>query len=257
MKKVRAKKHLGQHFLTDIGIAEKTVELLLAVEYKKVIEVGPGMGVLTNYLIKRKDLDIYVIDIDTESIDFLSEENILGKDRIVEGDFLKLDLNKIARGENFAIIGNFPYNISSQILFKAYDYRDQVKEVVGMFQKEVAERIASKPGNKTYGILSVLLQAFFTINYEFTVDEDVFDPPPKVKSAVISLRRNDTKELGCDEKQFKTIVKQSFNQRRKTLRNSLKSLLRPSIMDDEVLNKRPEELHYSEFVSLCNLISVN
>src|SRR5690606_31281555 len=229
---VRAKKYLGQHFLNDLNIAEKTVELLQPEgKYSKVIEVGPGMGVLSKFLLAKKNIELYVVDIDTESIEYLRKEGLIGQERIIEADFLQIDLNKIVGGENFAIIGNFPYNISSQILFKAFDYRNQVVEVVGMFQKEVAERIASGPGNKTYGILSVLLQAFYHINYEFTVDENVFSPPPKVKSAVISLRRNSTKSLDCDEKDFKRVIKMSFNQRRKTLRNSLKSILREEIKD--------------------------
>lgn len=248
---------MGQHFLTDLSVAEKTVELLYPNSYNKIIEVGPGMGVLTQFLAKKPKLDLFVIDIDTESIAFLTEEKVIASDRIIEGDFLKIDLNKIVEGDSFAIVGNFPYNISSQILFKAFNYRDQVKEVVGMFQREVAERIASEPGNKTYGILSVLLQAFFDIKYEFTVDEDVFDPPPKVKSAVISLRRNSTKQLNCDEKLFKNIVKLSFNQRRKTLRNSLKSLVKAPVNEAAIFDMRPEQLHYKDFISLTGLIEAN
>ena len=255
MKRVRAKKHLGQHFLKDESIAEKTVALLQKGSYKTIIEVGPGMGVLTKYLANIPSAELFVVDIDTESIEFLIEEKTLSSDHIVEGDFLQLDLNKIANGGKFAIVGNFPYNISSQILFKAYEYRDQVEEVVGMFQKEVAERIASGPGNKTYGILSVLLQAFFDIRYEFTVDEDVFDPPPKVKSAVISLRRNSTKHLECDEKLFKQIVKLGFNQRRKTLRNSLKALLKDDLGTLPIFSKRPEQLPFQDFVEITNLIA--
>lgn len=254
MKKLRAKKHLGQHFLTDLRVAEKTVDLLEPTEYKKLIEVGPGMGVLTKILAQKRNLDLYVIDIDTDSIKFLSEENFLPAEHVIEGDFLQYDLNKITKGENFAIIGNFPYNISSQILFRAYEHREQVKEIVGMFQKEVAERIASPPGSKSYGVLSVLLQAFFDIKYEFTVDEDVFDPPPKVKSAVISLRRNQTKHLDCDEKRFKSIVKLAFNQRRKTLRNSLKSLLKDNVGGQSIFSERPEQLHFSDFVFLTKLL---
>lgn len=255
MKNIRAKKYLGQHFLNDLNIAEKTVELLQPKsKYSKVIEVGPGMGVLSKFLLFKESIELFVVDIDTESIEYLRKEGIIDSEKIIEADFLQIDLNKIVNGENFAIIGNFPYNISSQILFKAFEYRDQVIEVVGMFQKEVAERIASKPGNKTYGILSVLLQAFFDISYEFTVDEDVFTPPPKVKSAVISLRRNATKSLECDEKLFKRVIKMAFNQRRKTMRNSLKSIINDEIKDNPIFNKRPEELHYSKFIELTNLI---
>lgn len=258
MKLVKAKKHLGQHFLTDEQIAADTVVALqMTHQYSKVIEVGPGMGVLTKYLVKREDLETYIIDIDGESIQFLLQHfNELAANRIIEGDFLKYDLSTIFGDEKFAIVGNFPYNISSQILFKAYDNRDKVVEVVGMFQKEVAERIAAPPGSKTYGILSVLLQAFYTIDYLFTVEPDVFDPPPKVQSAVIRLQRNKVSTLEVDEKRFKSIVKIAFGQRRKTLRNSLKQFLneRPEVKENVIFNERPEQLSVAQFIELVKLL---
>lgn len=261
MKLVKAKKHLGQHFLTDESIASNTVDALqMTDQYSKVIEVGPGMGVLTKYLVKREDLETYIIDIDGESIQFLLQHfNELAESRIIEGDFLKYDLTTIFSDEKFAIVGNFPYNISSQILFKAYDNRDKVIEVVGMFQKEVAERIAAPPGSKTYGILSVLLQAFYTIDYLFTVEPDVFDPPPKVQSAVIRLQRNNVTALEVDEKRFKSIVKIAFNQRRKTLRNSLKQFIneKPEVKENEIFNERPEQLSVAQFIKIVKLLDEN
>ncbi len=258
MKLVKAKKHLGQHFLIDESIASNTVDALQMTEqYNKVIEVGPGMGVLTKYLVKRKDLETYIIDIDGESIKFLLQNfEELDDSRIIEGDFLKYDLTQIFGQENFAIVGNFPYNISSQILFKAYDNRDKVIEVVGMFQKEVAERIAAPPGSKTYGILSVLLQAFYDIEYLFTVEPEVFDPPPKVKSGVIRLQRNNVKSLDVDEKRFKSIVKIAFGQRRKTLRNSLKQFIneKPEIKENVIFNERPEQLSVAQFIEIVKLL---
>lgn len=258
MKLVKAKKHLGQHFLTDEQIAADTVDALqMTDQYSKVIEVGPGMGVLTKYLVKRADLETYIIDIDGESIQFLLQHfNELDGDRIIEGDFLKYDLTTIFGEQKFAIVGNFPYNISSQILFKAYDNRDKVIEVVGMFQKEVAERIAAPPGSKTYGILSVLLQAYYTIDYLFTVEPDVFDPPPKVQSAVIRLQRNNVKSLDVDEKRFKSIVKIAFNQRRKTLRNSLKQFIneKPEVKENIIFNERPEQLSVAQFIEIVKLL---
>jgi len=255
LQKVKAKKHLGQHFLTDLNIAQKIVDsLILTEKYNKVIEVGPGMGVLTQYLIQNKNYKTFAVDVDRESIGFLAEKYSALKGNIIFGDFLKLDLNDIVENASFAVIGNFPYNISSQILFKVLDHKDQVPEVVGMFQKEVAERIAAEPGSKTYGITSVLLQAFYNIEYLFTVNEDVFNPPPKVKSAVIRLTRNEKAKLNCDEKLFKTVVKTAFNQRRKTMRNSLKSLITDNIKENEIFNLRPEQLSVEQFVSLTNLI---
>lgn len=255
MKKVRAKKQLGQHFLTDESIAQDTVAAFNQQQnLKHALEVGPGMGVLTNYLLQRKDFELTVVDIDTESIQYLKESGKLSGKQLVEGDFLAMNLKELYDDEPFGIVGNFPYNISTQILFKALEYKNQVLEVVGMFQKEVAERIASKEGSKIYGITSVLLQAYFDIEYLFTVDEHVFDPPPKVKSAVIRLRRNKVERLNCDEKLFKSIVKSAFNQRRKTLRNSLKPFINESIKENDIFSKRPEQLSVEQFIDLTNLI---
>lgn len=255
MQKVKAKKHLGQHFLTDLEIAKNIVDALtLTNNYNTVLEVGPGMGVLTQFLIENKSYQTFPVDIDRESIGYLTEKYPTLKGNIIYGDFLKLNLQEVVGKDPFAVIGNFPYNISTQILFKVLDNKDQVPEVVGMFQKEVAERIAAGPGSKTYGITSVLLQAFYDIEYLFTVNEDVFDPPPKVKSAVIRLTRNKVNELGCDEKRFKQIVKMAFNQRRKMMRKSLKPLLSETNKENEVLTKRPEQLSVEEFVGLTNLL---
>jgi len=255
LQKVKAKKHLGQHFLTDLDIAKNIVDALtLTNDYNTVLEVGPGMGVLTQYLIENNNYKTFPVDIDKESIGYLADKYPTLKGQIIYGDFLKMDLNDIAKNETFAVIGNFPYNISSQILFKVLDYKNQILEVVGMFQKEVAERVAADPGSKTYGITSVLLQAYYDIEYLFTVDEGVFDPPPKVKSAVIRLIRNEKQRLNCDEKRFKQIVKMAFNQRRKMLRKSLKSLLSDSNKEHEMLTKRPEQLSVADFVELTNLL---
>lgn len=254
-KKVRAKKQLGQHFLTDLSIAKDTVDAFnVEGKLKHALEVGAGMGVLTKFLVKREDLQLTVIDIDTESINYLKEEDWIENHQLIEGDFLRTNLKELFKGEPFGIIGNFPYNISTQILFTALEYKDQALEVVGMFQKEVAERIASKEGSKIYGITSILLQAYYDIEYLFTVGEDVFDPPPKVKSAVIRLKRNHVAKLDCDEKLFRSIVKTAFNQRRKTMRNSLKPLLKDEIKDQKIFDKRPEQLSVKDFIDLTNLI---
>lgn len=251
---VRAKKHLGQHFLKDENIARKIVASLSREGYGKVLEVGPGMGVLTKYLLEDPSLQTWVIDIDTESIAYLEEHFPSLKGHIISGDFLRLDLAKLF-GQPFAIIGNFPYNISSQILFHALEHRNLVPEIVGMFQKEVAERVAAPPGSKTYGILSVLLQAFYRIEYLFTVSESVFNPPPKVKSAVIRLRRNEVQHLDCDEALFFRVVKAAFNQRRKTLRNSVRAFkVKPGFEGHDIFSKRPEQLSVKEFVSLTNML---
>lgn len=255
MQKVKAKKHLGQHFLTDLTIAENIVNgLTLFGDYKKVIEIGPGMGVLTQFLANKTDYKTYPLDIDKESIAFLQSHYPTLKESIIDGDFLKLNLNDIAKNEPFAVIGNFPYNISTQILFKILDYKDQVPEVVGMFQKEVAERVASEPGSKVYGITSVLMQAYYDIEYLFTVPENVFDPPPKVKSGVIRLKRNNQKTLPCNEKLFKTVVKTSFNQRRKMLRGSLKPFINDELKNKDLFSKRPEQLSVNDFIGLTLLI---
>ena len=253
MNEVRPKKALGQHFLTDQNIARKIVDQL-SPDLETVIEVGAGTGVLTQFMVNDILEKFYVIEIDKESIEYLKNHFPMLGDRLIDGDFLKADLSKYGQ-RNMAIIGNFPYNISSQIFFQVLKYKEQVIEVVGMVQKEMAERMAAKEGSKTYGILSVLMQAWYDIDYLFTVNENVFNPPPKVKSAVIKMRRNAVIDLGCDEKLFVTIVKQAFNQRRKTMRNSLRSLLGSDIIENKVFDKRPEQLSVKEFIDLTNLIS--
>lgn len=251
MTEVKAKKFLGQHFLTDERIAERIVESL-STETNHVLEIGPGMGVLTKYLIKKDELDFHVVEIDRESVAYLHDHYPTLD--VIEGDFLQYDLTSLFH-DTFSIIGNFPYNISSQILFKVFDNRDRVSEVVGMFQKEVAERVAAGPGSKTYGILSVLLSAFYNIEYLFTVNENVFNPPPKVKSAVIRLRRNNVKSLECDEKLFVQVVKAGFNQRRKTLRNALRQLNLPlDRISEETLAKRAEQLSVAQFIEITKTI---
>ena len=253
MQKVRPKKALGQHFLVDLSIAERIADTLQGYVGSPVLEVGPGMGVLTEFLLA-KGHDLRVVELDGESVDYL-ERNFPQLDgRIIADDFLRLDLGAIYDGQ-FCIIGNYPYNISSQIFFKVLDYRDRVVCCSGMLQKEVAERITAKPGSKTYGILSVLLQAWYDCEYLFTVSEHVFNPPPKVKSGVIRLTRNNATTLGCDEAKFKTVVKTAFGQRRKTLRNSLKPLIGDAaIAADPIFNRRPEQLSVDDFVNLTNLI---
>ena len=251
MTEVKAKKFLGQHFLTDEKIAERIVESL-SPETNHVLEIGPGMGVLTKYLIKKEELDFHVVEIDRESVAYLHDHYPTLD--VIEGDFLQYDLTSLFQ-DTFSIIGNFPYNISSQILFKVFDNRDKVTEVVGMFQTEVAERVAAGPGSKTYGILSVLLSAFYNIEYLFTVNENVFNPPPKVKSAVIRLKRNDVKGLECDEKLFTQVVKTGFNQRRKTLRNALRQLNMPlDKISEEILAKRAEQLSVAQFIEITKTI---
>lgn len=248
MSIVRAKKSLGQHFLRDQNIARKITESLLPVT-DEVLEIGPGMGVLTRILLASPSFSVHAIDIDRESIEYLHTELPEHKDRILYGDFLKMDITELYQ-EPFSVIGNLPYNISSQIFFRIIENRELVTQVVCMIQKEVAERISAPHGNKTYGILSVFLQTFYNIEYLFTVGEKVFDPPPKVKSAVIRLTRNDRKELGCDEKLFFQVVKTGFNQRRKTLRNSIRGLLPPGFESD-YLSLRPEQLSVTDFLQLC------
>ncbi len=253
MQKVKPKKFLGQHFLTDLSVADRIAATLDNYKSLPVLEVGPGMGVLTQFLLERGH-DLTVVELDTESVDYLERNVPALNGRILGEDFLKLDLNKLYDG-NFCVIGNYPYNISSQIFFKVLDHRDRITCCSGMLQKEVAERIAAGPGSKTYGILSVLLQAWYDIEYLFTVSEHVFNPPPKVKSGVIRLVRNNVTDLGCDEALFKTVVKTSFGQRRKTLRNSLRSLAaNPEILTDEIFNKRPEQLSVAEFIRLTNML---
>ena len=253
MSGVKAKKYLGQHFLNDEDICQNIVNSLTGHGgYSSVVEVGPGSGAITKYLVE-KDYDFSVVEIDTESVTYLSGN--YPDLTIREEDFLKMDLHAIAKDEKLAVIGNFPYNISSQIMFKVYDDRNLITEVVGMFQKEVAERIAEKPGSKKYGILSVLLQGYYDIEYLLTVEPEVFDPPPKVKSGVIRLKRNDVIKLDCDEKLFKIIVKTGFGMRRKTLRNSLKGLLNQHEIstDNPIFNQRPEQLSVAEFVAITKM----
>ena len=255
MQQVRAKKFLGQHFLTDLTVAQRIAETLSS---GRTIEIGPGMGVLTQYLLKNPNIHLTAIELDRESVAYLREW--YPELNLIEGDFLKLDLNQLISEGEFNVIGNYPYNISSQIFFKVLEYKDRIPVCSGMIQKEVAERIASKPGKKAYGILSVLLQAYYDIEYLFTVDEHVFNPPPKVKSAVIRMTRNGRQHLDCDEQLFKTVVKTAFNQRRKQMRNSLKGLVdeRVSGLVDErlswFLTRRPEQLSVDEFIELTNLI---
>lgn len=249
---VRPKKALGQHFLVDLNIAKKIVDSLSG-GLNAVVEVGAGMGVLTQYLIEGQLEQLHVVEIDTESVEYLNNAFPQLKNHLIHGDFLKTDLSAFA-SEKIGVIGNFPYNISSQIFFHVLKYRNLVDEVVGMIQKEVAERIAAGPGSKTYGILSVLLQAWYDIEYLFTVHENVFNPPPKVKSAVIRMRRNNVTHLNCDERTFVAVVKQSFNQRRKTLRNSLRSMIPQEIIANDIFNKRPEQLSVNEFIELTNML---
>ena len=258
MSLVRAKKHLGQHFLTDKNIAEKIVNSLrFPHPYKQVLEVGPGMGILSDFLLQKNEFETFLIDLDTESFEFLNKKYPDLGSRLINGDFLELDFREVFAGR-FGIIGNFPYNISSQILFKVLENRDQVAEVVGMFQKEVAERCTARPGSKEYGILSVFLQAWYQVEYLFTVKAGVFNPPPKVLSAVIRLTRNDVGALDCDEKLFWQVVKTAFNQRRKTLRNALSSLIvREKMTGEPLLDLRAERLSVEDFVRLTNLISAS
>jgi 16S rRNA (adenine1518-N6/adenine1519-N6)-dimethyltransferase len=249
-RNIRPKKSLGQHFLKDLSVAERIAEVLPESLGIPVLEIGPGAGVLTQFLLKKKR-QLIVVEIDKESVIYLNEHYPELQGQIIEADFLKLDLNVLFLGQ-FAVIGNYPYNISSQILFKILDYKDKIPFCAGMFQKEVAERLAARPGKKAYGIITVLLQVWYDIEYLFTVEPEVFDPPPKVKSAVVRIIRNKRTELGCDEILFKTVVKSAFNQRRKILRNSLKSLLGESnaISALPVFDKRPEQLSVEEFIDL-------
>ena len=255
MRQVRPKKFLGQHFLTDLSIARDIADTVDACEKLPILEVGPGMGVLTQYLLQ-KGRPFKVVELDRESIAYLHANYPVLEGNIIEGDFLKMNLQQVFEGQPFVLTGNYPYNISSQIFFKMLDNKNLIPCCTGMIQKEVAERMAANPGHKTYGILSVLMQAWYKVEYLFTVHEHVFNPPPKVKSAVIRMSRNDTQELGCDEALFKQVVKTTFNQRRKTLRNSIKPIVGPDcpLLTDELFNKRPEQLSVSEFVSLTNRV---
>ncbi len=259
MLKVRPKKRLGQHFLKDLDIASDIVNALSpASQLKNVIEIGPGTGMLSDFLIQKDYEKLSLLDVDRESIDFLLDKYAKEKANILHDDFLKMDLKELIAGEKTAIIGNLPYNISSQIFFKVLDYRNDISEVVCMIQKEVADRIVSKHGNKTYGILSVLLQAYYDMEYLFTVEPNVFIPPPKVRSAVIRLTRNKVESIGCDEVLFKRIIKQGFQMRRKTLRNALKPLSLPAeLVCEDVFNKRAEQLSVQDYIDLTNKIAAS
>ena len=254
---VKAKKSLGQHFLTDSHIAARIAATMDEYAGLPLMEIGPGTGMLTQFLIPVHGQQLTVVELDTESVAYLKANFPALDGHILEADFLKLDLHEIYGDRNFCIIGNYPYNISSQIFFKVLEYKDQVTCCSGMLQREVAERLAAPPGTKARGILSVLLQAWYDVSYLFTVDEHVFNPPPKVKSGVVKLVRNDVKDLGCDEKFFKTVVKTAFSQRRKTLRNSLRSLLPPLAAPDTLLfaSLRPEQLSVEQFIELTKQIT--
>mgnify|MGYP003575264056 FL=1 len=256
MSSVRAKKHLGQHFLTDKNIAAKIVNSLRPDgKYSEVLEVGPGMGVLSDFLLQKNEYQTSLIDLDVESYQFLQKQYPQLGNRLINGDFLKLNFGDVFSGQ-FAIIGNFPYNISSQILFKILDNRELIPEMVGMFQKEVAERCTAEAGNKEYGLLSVVVQAYYKVEYLFTVKAGVFNPPPKVLSAVIRLTRKEKLQLDCDEKLFWRVVKAGFNQRRKTLRNALSAVIpKEKMTEDPVLDLRAERLTVEDFVNLTKWVS--
>jgi 16S rRNA (adenine1518-N6/adenine1519-N6)-dimethyltransferase len=256
MRKIKPKKYLGQHFLNDENIARKIVESLSISNYLNVLEIGPGTGVLTKYLIEKK-INLKLVEIDSDSVNFLKSNFQIDPLIILENDFLKLQLDDVFT-DKFAIIGNFPYNISNQIIFKALEYKNLIPELIGMFQKEVAERICEKKGSKKYGILSVLTQAYYDTEYLFSVPPSVFTPPPKVVSAVIKLVRKKQTEINYNEKLFFKVVKQSFQQRRKTLRNSLKTFnLTDSLREDTIFDLRPEQLSVKDFIHLTVLIDKN
>lgn len=255
---MKAKKSYGQHFLKEESIAKRIAEsLTLGDEYKHILEVGPGMGMLTKYLFDYKEHQLKVVEADQDMVNYLNANYPQLKENIISMDFLKLDMQQVFEGEPFALIGNFPYNISSQILFKAVDNRELVPEMVGMFQKEVAERVAAPEGSKTYGVISVLIQAYYDVDYLFTVKAGSFTPPPKVKSAVIALKRKkDYLSLGCDDHLFRTLVKASFNMRRKMLRNSMKPFLPKELMEkDPFFQQRPEQLSLQDFIFLTNQVT--
>lgn len=258
MKQVKPKKNLGQHFLTDLSIAKRIADTVDACPNIPVLEVGPGMGVLTQYLME-KDREIKVVEIDDESVAYLYERFPKLIDNIIGDDFLRMDLNTIFNGRKFVLTGNYPYDISSQIFFKMLDNKDLIPCCTGMIQREVAQRMASAPGNKAYGILSVMTQAWYDVEYLFTVDENVFNPPPKVKSAVIRMTRNNVTDLGCDEALFKRVVKTVFGQRRKMLRVSLRQIVdtekaEEGFFSQDIMTKRPEQLSVKEFVELTNMV---
>jgi 16S rRNA (adenine1518-N6/adenine1519-N6)-dimethyltransferase len=252
---VKPKKQLGQHFLKDAGTCQKIAnQVIWTDQTRKVLEIGPGMGALSKYLWEIPEIDLWLLDVDIESIDYLRAAYPAQAERILFGDFLRLNPSELFGEDPFIVVGNFPYNISSQILFKCLEYRNQVPQIMGMFQKEVAVRVAQKPGSKEYGIISVLLQTFYDIHYCFTVDEHVFIPPPKVKSGVIRCVRNDRAALPCDEKLYFQVVKVAFNQRRKTLRNSLRVLLKDAPLPAKFEQQRPERLSVEDFIELTCFI---
>ena len=255
MNSVKPKKFLGQHFLIDLQIAKKIADTVDACPSIPVLEVGPGMGVLTKYLMQ-KDRPLKVVEIDRESVPYLQEHFPALKDSIIEADFLQLDLRQVFDGQPFVLTGNYPYNISSQIFFHMLKHKDLIPCCTGMIQKEVAERIAAKPGSKAYGVLSIMIQAWYDVEYLFTVNENVFNPPPKVKSAVIRMKRNNSEHLGCDENLFRRIVKMVFTMRRKMMRNGMKQILPKDcpLLNDEIFNKRPEQLSVAEYVELTNRV---
>ena len=255
MRLVKPKKFLGQHFLKDLKVAQDIADTVDACPELPVLEVGPGMGVLTQYLLP-KQRPLKVVELDYESVAYLREAFPQLEDNIIEDDFLKMNLTRLFDGKPFVLTGNYPYNISSQIFFKMLENKDLIPCCTGMIQKEVAERMAAGPGSKTYGILSVLMQAWYKVEYLFTVHEHVFNPPPKLKSAVIRMTRNDTTQLGCNEALFKQVVKTTFNQRRKTLRNSIKPILGKdcSLTQDALFDKRPEQLSVQQFIELTNMV---
>jgi len=253
---VKPKKFLGQHFLTDLDIASRIADTVDEVKDIPVLEVGPGMGVLTQFLMK-KNRELKVVEIDRESVEFLNK-NLTGlQGKIIEEDFLKMNLSDTFKGQQFVLTGNYPYNISSQIFFKMLEYKELIPCCTGMIQKEVAERMAAAPGSKAYGVLSILIQAWYDVEYLFTVDEHVFNPPPKVKSAVIRLKRNGMQNLGCDERQFRRIVKTVFTMRRKMMRNGMKQIVGADhpMLADPIFSKRPEQLSIQDFVELTNRVS--
>lgn len=257
MKSVKPKKNLGQHFLTDLNVAKRIADTVDTCPNIPILEIGPGMGVLTQYLVE-KHRDVKAVEIDKESVAYLNEAFPILHDNIVRADFLQMNLEDIFSGKQFVLTGNYPYDISSQIFFKMLDNKNLIPCCTGMIQREVALRIAAQPGNKTYGILSVLIQAWYDVEYLFTVDEDVFNPPPKVKSAVIRMTRNNVSKLNCDEILFKRLVKTVFNQRRKMLRVSLRQMIpnkvHENFYDQEVMTKRPEQLTIAQFVELTNMV---
>ena len=255
MRLVKPKKFLGQHFLTDLSIAKDIADTVDACPDIPVLEVGPGMGVMTQFLVE-KPRQVKVVEIDFESVAYLRQHFPSLEENIIEDDFLKMHLERTFEGKPFVLTGNYPYNISSQIFFKMLEYKDLIPCCTGMIQKEVAERIAATPGHKSNGILSILIQAWYDVEYLFTVDEHVFNPPPKVKSAVIRMTRNDKKELGCNEKLFKQIVKATFNQRRKQMRNSIQTILPKDhpFSNEPIFNLRPEQLSVYEFIDLTNRV---